>query len=358
MRRMLKWLGVSLAVLLVSVLLLVSPAIYVEAFCHAPVSDDGYRPLIHDPARQRREANTYLTYPEWHIVYAYDGMAETLKTGDEFQMDTWSAIRDFWVADCALTRIADAHGGADADTRAMVATIGVSFTLEMGLKAAYEETVGRAAAWWRGNEKTPQDLIARDMAIDYAAFLRQIPWYKYPFQAALDNLAASKADGSLRGYERKLALGTEWRAKIAYAGAIAAAVEATGEAQLTISSVVSGLNEEALARISDTRIIAVTPDGALIETPRYDRFTHILQDIAKAGGTIREIAGNDDIMVSFTIPEGAKEGDLPQGNQIARLKRTSFASERLLLSVKVTDLADLLRRWPLGDPGVEHVFDY
>ncbi len=357
MRRLVKTVGWLLAALVVVVLLLLSPVAYVETFCHADPEPDGYKPLIADAEFRRQEANTYLTYPEWHIVYAYDGLAEILKTGDEHGFGYFSSVRDFWTADCALTRIADRHGGADSETRMMIATIGVSFTLEMGLKAAYEETIGRVFALWRGSEKTPQDIVARDMAIDYAAFLRQTPWYKYPFQPWIDRLWAAPVEEPLRGWERRLALGGEWRAKIAYAGMIASAVAATGEAKLTIRSVVSGLPAAALSAIPDVSVISESADGVLIETPRYDRFTHILAQIATAGGAIREIAGNDEIMVSLTVPRGTEPDNLP-GEAIARLSRTGFASDRLLVSVRMADLAPLLKGRPIADPGLEHIFDF
>ena len=94
--------------------------------------------------------------------------------------------------------------------------IGVSFTAELVLKAIYEETFGRVFALLRGPVKTGQDLYAAEMAADYAAFLQQTPWYKYDFRKANDALWAKPVD-SLRGQERRLALGLEWRGKAAYA---------------------------------------------------------------------------------------------------------------------------------------------
>lgn len=358
MQRFLRFLALVCATVVLVIVLLVAPAAYVEAFCHGDPEPQSDVSLITDPQQRRAEANTYLTYPEWHIVYAYDGMAEVLKTGDEHGFGYLESVIGFWRADCALTRIADAHGGADADTRIMIATIGVSFTLEMGLKAAYEESIGRLTAWWRGPLKTPEDIVARDMAAEYAAFLRQVPWYKYPFQKAVDALEASPANGGVRSLERRLALGAEWRAKIAYSKVIANAVEATGGAKLSIFSVVSGIAPERLRAIADVRVVSAAADRFLIETPRYDRFTHILAEIANAGGTIEEIAGNDDIMLTLSAAAGHMPEALPAGAIIARLPRTGFPNERLLASVKVRDLAGILRKVPIADPGIEHVFDY
>lgn len=351
--KLIKW---AVILVLLTVVGLAAPIGYVEFSCHVPVTNVSYRARITDPKEQRREANTYLTYPEWHIVYAYDGLAEVLKTSDEYDFDYASSVYRFWESTCALTRVADAHGGADSSTRLMIYTIGASFTLEMGLKAAYEETLGRIFAAIRGPTKTPQDMAAAAMAMDYAAFLRQTPWYKYDFQAAIDALWIVPIMDPWRGWERRLALGAEWKAKIFYAGMIAAGVAATGEAKLTIQSVVTGLDTIQLGAIADVKVISETADGIVIETPRYARFTQILSEIARAGGTIREIAGNDDIMVALTLPPG--EDYVGPGEVIARMPRDGFWSERVLVDTKVGDLARLLAARPPGDPGLEHVFDY
>jgi len=353
--KLLKW---SLAAILVVVLLLLSPVAYVEAFCHGERKEEPYTPLIKEAAFQRHEANTFLTYPEWHIVYAYDGLAETLKTSDEHAFDYLSSIRGFWTSTCALTKIADAHGGADSATRMTIHTIGVSFTLEMALKAAYEETIGRVTAMLRGEKKTPQDQVAAGMAVEYAAFLRQTPWYMYPFDRQVTKLEEAPVTDPIRGWERRFALGTEWRAKTLYAGMIASAVAGTtGAAQLEIRSIVSGLPASELSAIAGVTVIGESGGDIEIQTPRYDLFTRILVEVAAKGGEIREIAGNDDIMVSVTEKPDQTSPGLP-GTEIARVNREGFDGSRVLMAVKVTDLAALLRIAPLADPGLEHVFDY
>jgi hypothetical protein len=352
--RFLKW---PVIVLLVSFGLLLTPVGYVELFCRGTASDETYRPLMTDAAARRREANTYLTYPEWHIVYAYDGLAEALKTGDEHAFDYFASVRAFWGSTCRLMEVADGRGGADWGTRSMIHTIGVSFTAEMIVKAAYEETIGRAAAWVRGHEKTPQDQAVAATAADYAAFLRQTPWYEYPFRREAGKLWAAPFDGYVRGWERRFGIGLEFTMKAAYARVLAGAVAATGQAQLTIRSVVSGLDAGVLAAIPGVKVIGPLGDGVEIETPRYDRFTRILAEIARRGGVIREIAGNDRIMVTLTVPLVAGAG-VPYGQVILRMKRDGFRSDRLLVVLNMSELAALLNAYPLGDPGLEHVFDY
>ena len=352
--KFIKW---PVIVLLISLGLLLTPVGYVELFCRGTASGETYRPLMTDAAAMRREANTYLTYPEWHIVFAYDGLAEALKTGDEHAFDYFASVRSFWGSACRLMEVADAHGGADWGTRSMIHTIGVSFTAEMAVKAAYEETIGRTSAWVRGREKTPQDRAVAATAVDYAAFLRQTPWYEYPFRREAAKLWAAPFDGVVRGWERRFGIGLEFTMKAAYAKVLAGAAAATGQAQLTIRSVVSGLDAGVLAGIPDVKVIGPLGDGLQIETPRYDRFTRILAEIARSGGVIREIAGNDDIMVTLTVPLVAG-ASVPYGQVIMRMKRDGFHSDRLLVAVKVSELAALLNAYPMDDPGLEHVFDY
>lgn len=352
-RRILNWL---LASLLAAAVLMLSPVAYVELACRGQSVSQTYQPLIPDPPFQRREANTYLTYPEWHIVFAYDGLAHALKTGDEHNFGYIGSITGFWSSTCALMRVAGEHGGADRDTRIMIHTIGVSFTAEMLVKAAYEETVGRITAWLRGPRKTPQDEVVAATAADYAAFLRQTPWYRYPFHREARDLWAAPVEQFVRGWERRLGMGLEFEAKAAYAKVLAGAA-ASAPAQLIIRSLVSGLDAAALARIPDVTVIGERDGSVEIETPRYDLFTRILADIARQGGTIREIAGNDEIMVSVTVREGAAVR-VQHEAVILRMKRDGMSGERLLVNVRVPELAAFLKTYPLGDPGLEHVFDY
>ena len=354
LRRVFKW---SLLAVLVTTLLLLMPVAYVEVGCRGQSATQTYAPLITDPAFQRREANSYLTYPEWHIVFAYDGLAQALKTGDEYGFGYVRSISNFWSSACALTRTASRHGGADFDTRSMIHTIGVSFTVEMLAKASYEETIGRVTAWLRGPRKTAQDAVIAGIAADYASFLRQTPWYEYPFKRKARELWAPPAGLSLRGWERRLGIGLEFEAKAVYAKVLAGAVAATAPAQLVIRSVVSGLDATALERLAGVKVIGRRGDGIEIETPRYDLFTRILAGIARQGGTIREIAGNDEIMVSVTVREGIS-GPIQHGSVILRMKRDGIPGDRLLVNVRMADLAAFLNTYPLGDPGLEHVFDY
>ena len=342
--------------LVIAAFLLLFPVAYVEMRCREKEGPQRYRPIITEAAFQRPEANTYLAYPEWHVVYAYDGLAHVLKTGDEHAFEYLGTVARYWSTACELTRDASRHGAAGWGTRSRLHTIGVSFTADMFVKGAYEETIGRFTAWLRGPQKTAQDAAIAATVADYAASLHQAPWYRYPFAQKAHDLWTPPAE-SLRAWERRLGIGLEFEVKAVSAKVIERAVAATGEAQLVVRSVVSGIDAKALERIQGVKVIGRRGDGVEIETPRSDSFTRILVEIARQGGTIREIAGNDEIMVSLTIRDG---GSAPaeRGTIIDRMPRDGMPGQRLLLNVEMAELAAFLRAHAIGDPGLERVFDY
>jgi hypothetical protein len=348
----------SVIIILALVLILLLPVGYIETACWQRSDRSVYKPLTKDANFVRPEANSYLTYPEWHIVYAYEGLANVLKTGDEHEFDYLSSIRGFWRAFCDLDQMANAHGGSEFNTRGTIHTIGVSFTFEMAMKAVYEKTLGRLFASIRGEEKSPQDIYAAEMTADYAAFLQQVPWYEYDFQSAVVHLWSRPVSNTLRGWERRLALGGEWKVKAGYAQVIAAAVEASGHAPLKIRSVIKWLTKEQLVAIEGVSIIEETSDYIIIETPRYRKFTHILEKLVLMGGVVVEIAGNDEIMLSATGTITDKRGEFSGGEIISRMSRDGYDGERFLVNVKLRNLGTILMEIEHFGLDLEHIYDY
>ena len=57
----------------------------------------------------------------------------------------------------------------------MIYVIGISYSAEYAIKGLYENTIGRAFEWIRGEKRTPQDEFGRTVLQDYAAFLYPSP---------------------------------------------------------------------------------------------------------------------------------------------------------------------------------------
>lgn len=348
MRFLFRWIRRLVLLGVVLILALLSPVAYVELMCRPQGEAVAHAPLV-GTGWQRPEGRTLMTYPEWHIVHAYADYAEVIRTGDPHDFGFLSAITGFWSSTCALSKASGPHGGFPWETKQMVYVIGVSFTAELGLKALYEESVGRVFALMRGGTRAPLDDLSAQQAADYAVFLQQVPWYKWDFRSDAAALDAA-ATGTLRDRERRLALGLEYRAKAGYAGVIAAAVAATGEDQLRLRAVVSGVTAEELAALPDVQVIETLPEGLVIDAPRYRAFTRLAESIAAAGGQFVEIAGNDDIL--FTVISDGPRAD----DALHSFHRQGNPGYRHLVLIPVARLAETLRGLPAGS--LEHVHDY
>lgn len=292
-----------------------------------------------------------LTYPEWHIVHAYDDYAQVIDAGDPHDFGYFTAIRTYWTSLCALKKQAAAHGGVDRQTKELVYVIGISFTAELALKAAYEETIGRVFTMLRGSDHTALDDLSASQAADYAAFLQQVPWYKWNFQGDIDALNATAKD-ALRDRERRFALGAEYGAKSAYAGVIEAAVASAGADALTLRMIVTGPNLGFLQGQEGVTVIGTTAQGVQIETTRYRALTRVLSALADRDVDVVEIAGNDDIMLTVLSDAPTMEGAL------FSFARQGYGDYRHLLLVKVPDLMGHLRAIAAGPAQLEHVHDY
>ena len=355
-------LAVGAAVLGAGAVVLAAPIVWVETSCRGEARPQADPHVISEPEHRRPEARTLLTYPEWHIVYAYEDFAAVLAEGDPHRFAYAPSVAGFWTALCAVTREADAYGPAGVDAKATIYTIGVSFTLEMAAKAAYEETLGRLAALTRPDPATPQDTVEAEMAATYGAFLHQVPWYRFDFPDWAGRLWAAPlpgwGEGRLRGVERRVAVGAEWWAKSLYARLLGAAAGAMGGDKARMRVHVTGLSKDALAALPDVAVAAEAEDGVVLDVPRYRAFTGLVGSIANAGGRVAEIAGNDDILLTALASGPSGPGAVPGARVLARIERPGFAEDRLLVMVEVGRLTDIVRALDAGGLRLEHVYDY
>lgn len=337
-----------------------APIVWVELACvkSAPELRSDYQPILESPYR-RDEINTYLTYPEWSIVHAYEDFAGVVRARGESGFAYFSSIGGYWCNLCRMAEHASARGRISGNVKAMLYIIGVSFSAEMGVKGLYELTVGRLTEWLRGGTPTPEDRFALAVAEDYARFLRQTPWYEYPFWTTLRRFWAEvpwREGNGVRKVERRVALSLEYGFKAAYARAIAA-LAGMAPAQLRIRSVVRGLDQGDLAADRRIQRIETRRDGtSIIETPRYRELTEIMVGLAARGRDIVEIAGNDDIFVTVLVPP---DGGTITGERLITVPLQGNPGwRRDGIAIKVSALADLVRSLGRSGARFEHAYDY
>lgn len=332
---------------------------YTETQCRAEPTAQIPAQFVTDRASHRPEARTFLTYPEWHIVYAYQDMARTLTRDAAHQFDYSPAITGFWSSLCAVRAEADRVGDPGMAAKLTSYTIGVSFTVEMLMKGAYEETFGRISSLTTSGSKTAQDIVEARMAKTYGAFLHQRPWYLFDFNRWTTHLweqPIRPGFAGIRSWERRLALGIEWKTKALYAKVMAYAAGTVGHDPTRMMVHVEGLSPKQVSSLPSARIVSEYADGLILEVERYDVFTKFVQWASRAGARINEIAGNDDILVSVIGSSSESVGQM--GAIIREIPRSGSEDSRYLVSVGVNQLTDFVRQIEASGARLEHVYDY
>jgi hypothetical protein len=311
---------------------------------------------LHVPAADTRApAQTYLTYPEWFLVFSPAEYADLLRTGSPSAFPWFAHVGQFW---SAYGRVIDATGRYpfNREYHTMIVVIGASTTVEYGLEGAYETLVGRLTELTAPPDATPEDRLAAREAQDYVDFIRVRPWYEFDFAARLKALWTETPPGGphlLRKWERRYLLTSEWGAKAIYGWLIGKATHATFDApRATTLAVVRDLPPE--LAVPGVRRLDADGDTVLLELPRYQGFTDAATALARHGVRFVEIAGNrGPILLSRVAPTSAAPP--PAARVLIRQPiLTRPGLQRWVLEVPVSKLSGVLSD---GDPA-EHVFDY
>lgn len=338
------------------VTVIAAPVAYIEGTCRATSSPVGtYRSLL-APADRRDEAQSALSYPEWHIVYEAEAFAHHLAEGrPPSQFAYGQQIGQFWTSYCAVNRQTSGSAAA-SDAKITIYTIGISFTAELAIKAAYERTIGRLFEWASGSTSVDDRFAAHVQQI-YGAFLHETPWYRFPFGTALTGEWRLREDRlPARHWERRFSLSTEYGVKALYAKAIDAATGATvGRDAIMLRFVVRG--EPAMIRALDPRfrIVEQRKDGLLVvEAPRFQQFNDLLAKIAASSVQLVEIAGNDRIFMTLLVPSTTP----PPHQPVFAMPAGRSGWQRIGMVVSVRDLTTIMRQTTQSGSAIEHIYDY
>lgn len=309
------------------------------------------------PGYERPEESTFLTYPEWAIVYAARDYAELVSGGPPHAFAYWGSVSRFWQDYATVIRATSGYP-FNVDNHLMLVVIGVSHTVEHAVQWAYENTLGRLTGFWF---PTPEDAFQATGAADYAAFLDQTPWYRFDYagkRAGLWDERPAEGLAAIRSWERKIGFGLSYTIKQAYADLIASGLSATQDpAALEIYVWAKGPVAEALSG-EQARIVAdLGPDGAVFVTGRYQRFTELVPRLAARGVEFVEIGGNGVIFATClsdgppTSFEGAAtlfSDPLPSRPEVIRTG----------LVIPVARLHEVLPALKQAGLRLEHLYDY
>ncbi|MBX3401768.1 MAG: hypothetical protein KF873_23815, partial [Gemmataceae bacterium] len=245
------------------------------------------------PGYKRPEESTFLTYPEWAIVYAAREYAELVSREFPSAFPYWAYTGRFWQDYALMIRASSAYP-FNFENHLMLTVIGTSQTVENAVQSIYENTVGRLTEAVAGYGMVLEDDYQAAAAAEYAAFLDQVPWYMFPYadkRAGLFRLPAAGGFASLRSWERKLGFGLAYSVKQGYAALIKQGLAATSDAALLDIHVwATGPVADAIAGEADTTLERdLGADGAVFVTKRYQVFTEMIPRLAAKGVRFVEI---------------------------------------------------------------------
>jgi hypothetical protein len=314
------------------------------------------------PKYLRPESATYLTFPEWYLVFNPQDYGQFLHTHPPSEFPYFTSIGQLWNGYAQVAGIANRHYPIDYGNHLMLAVIGTSSTGEWIIKGVYENSVGRIFEWVGGGAHTPEDAYAADVATDYGNFVPTRPWFEYPYGHAFTGLW-SKTDffgpHFLRKGERKFFLSVEYGVKFLYAGVIRLASHAVyGVADTEVYLSAREIPEAAFA-IPGVKKIRTLSDGlSVITVPHYQGFTDTLPLLARQGVQFSEVAGNDEMLVTFIAP-AAWTYNLSAGHPLFTMELLGGQPlKRVAIQAPVKSLGNILREIEAQGLRLEHLFDY
>ena len=315
------------------------------------------------PDYARQEDKTYLTLPEWYIVYSTDEYAAFLADRRAGEFPHFKAVGQYWRSYLEACRVIAGRYPFNSDSQFTLGFIGISFTAENMLKGAYEGTVGRVTEWISSDTPTEEEIYAARVAKEYGGFMHETPWYFFPFKEKLRGLWSETSlwgPDPLRKWERKFALTLEYAGKSLFAGFTNFGAQATyGGADVEkIYAVTTGVTDDMLNENLE-RIENIDEQRQLIYITRFEYFSDTVPGLLERGVRLIEIAGNDEMLFTLLGAPDA-EYNFEHGEYLFDLPiLTQPGLTRAAIKVSVPDIHLFLQELKArSDVRFEHMYDY
>ena len=309
------------------------------------------------------EEQTYLTLPEWYLVFNPNEYADFLQRGENpSDFPFFKSIDEYWrLYDRVNTLTHDVYP-ENSEYLTMLQVIGVSTTAEYMLKGIYENTVGRFTHW-TASADTPEDLLIQQAHAAYGKLIYDKAWYHFPFWSWAKRIWSEPSffgKNFIRKLERKFAFTLEFTFKALYAKLIGFGAQTAYEASDgLVTLLVKADPQQLLALDPRIKLLKDMGDHKLIITlPRWGDFTQIMPKLAEANVHFIEISGNDDILVS-AISQNPERPDIANARFLfSSIVMSPANQERQIYSVNVSYLSDFLRTLKMNGLELEHIYDF
>jgi len=311
----------------------------------------------------RPEDDSFLSYPEWYIVWSYQEKADYQHQHLPSGFPYFGAVRQYWGSYCCISRLIRGEYRFNGGEQVMLIVIGSSFSAEYILKGVYEKTIGKLSEWSSDYQPTEEDQFAYTVAREYADFVHVRPFYEFHFAKHVSELWRNThvfGPHSVRKWERKLFLSADYIIEAFYCWVIEELTHVSyGYEPSETYAWVENASSQILQTVPHVTIRSqVGPDAFVLEIPRYQEFTTVTESLARSDVRFVEIAGNSQITLSLLAP---KEWDYhdPDAHQLFTTVILSNPEEsRMLLVCPVKSLSAAVARLQAGGAMIEHIYDY
>ncbi|NOS56361.1 MAG: dehydrogenase, partial [Cyclobacteriaceae bacterium] len=331
---------------------------------------DKYSPFIQGEIEKKREnikgyfrdeAQTFLTVPEWYLVFNPKEYADFLEKGnDPSNFPFYASINEYWALyDRSMKLVSNAYP-KNEEYNTMLNVIGISITLEYTAKMLYENTVGRVFSWFSNGTISDEERMIVEAQRAYSNFIYDKAWYEFKFMPWVKRIwsISNNANSNwFRKMERTLFFTLEFTFKAGYASLIEWAAKASYEEPVTdIFLLVS--TTDSLQTFQNVKMIHQEGEKKIIGIKRWGSFTKTILSIADQNIDILEIGGNDEILVSVLVERKEKSNLDHYELLYESLVVSDMNLVREVYLISVPKLLGFVRDSKQQGIEVEHIFDY
>jgi hypothetical protein len=307
--------------------------------------------------------DAYYSYPEWYIVYSYVERADFLEHHLPSGFPHWREIAQYWRGYCFVCRITHERRQFNFGDHLMLVVLGTSFTIEYGIRSAYENTIGRLSEWSSSGQPVEEDAYAARVARDYANFVYIRPFYEYYFARCLKGLWKEThfwGPHPVRKWERKAILSVDYGLEAIYAWVLEKASHITyGIESADTYAAVENVPEKFFQDFPQIRKVKELGQRSFIVViPRYQEFTELAVQLAKREVHFLDIAGNEVIFVTAVVSKNSKF-DSKDAQILFEVEFITHPGlKRVALESPVNSLHAVLNDLQGRGAQIEHVYDF
>jgi len=305
---------------------------------------------------------TFLTYPEWFLVFSPAEQADYFKTHTSTTFPYLKHIDQMWGGYGVMYDQIKGNFPFNTGYHIMIWVIAGSTTVEYGIRSFYETIIGRITDTNPNEEMTAEDKLNANYEHSYVKFIEALPWYEYDFNHQLKSLWSNTTFSGphlLRKLERRYYLTTELLIKSGYGwliglGTKSAYETASLQTEVVMDKLPAGLNTTGLVHN-----VKVLPNGmVLANLPRYAEFNTAVSKLAKNDVSFKEIAGNNGAIMLTIL---ANKSLNITGNYKVLFSQPVFTKpglSRVALVTTVENLSATVKTLLADKVIIEHVYDY